>query len=111
MTGAPARVLIAGGGVAGLEAALALRSQAEDRVATTLVADATHFTYRPLSVGEPFGGAATVRVVYRGSVPDLFRVGRHVVVDGRLRHGSFVAVRDSLVTKCPSKYAGAKKGS
>ena len=50
------------------------------------------------------GGTATVPVVYYGSVPDLFAVGRHVVLDGRLRSGVFVGVRDSLVTKCLSKY-------
>ena len=50
------------------------------------------------------GGTAAVPVVYRGSVPDLFRTGRDVVVDGRLRHGRFVAVPGTLVTKCPSKY-------
>ena len=55
------------------------------------------------------GGKASVPVVYHGSVPDLFRVGRHVVLDGRLRRGVFVGARDSLVTKCPSKYA-PKKG-
>jgi cytochrome c-type biogenesis protein CcmE len=55
------------------------------------------------------GAAATaVPVVYHGSVPDLFKVGRHVVVDGRYREGVFVAKRDSLVTKCPSKYSPAK---
>jgi cytochrome c-type biogenesis protein CcmE len=54
------------------------------------------------------GGSATVPVVYTGSVPDLFRVGRHIVVDGRLDgSGRFVGVRDSLVTKCPSKYQAA----
>jgi cytochrome c-type biogenesis protein CcmE len=47
----------------------------------------------------------TIPVVYKGSVPDLFKTGRDVVVDGRLRHGVFVAVPDTLVTKCPSKYA------
>jgi cytochrome c-type biogenesis protein CcmE len=50
-------------------------------------------------------GTATVPVVYKGSVPDLFRTGRDVVVDGRLRDGLFVAVPNTLVTKCPSKYA------
>src|SRR3954447_3514247 len=54
-------------------------------------------------------GAQTVAVVYRGTVPDLFRVGREVVVTGTLRNGVFVAKRDSLVTKCPSKYTPAKK--
>jgi cytochrome c-type biogenesis protein CcmE len=49
-------------------------------------------------------GTTTVPVVYKGSVPDLFRSGRDVVVDGKLRNGVFVAVPDTLVTKCPSKY-------
>ena len=46
----------------------------------------------------------TVTVVYRGSVSDQFRAGREVSVKGELRNGTFVAVKDSLVTKCPSKY-------
>jgi cytochrome c-type biogenesis protein CcmE len=50
-------------------------------------------------------GMTTVPVVYKGSVPDLFKTGRDVVVDGRLRNGVFVAVPNTLVTKCPSKYA------
>jgi cytochrome c-type biogenesis protein CcmE len=50
-------------------------------------------------------GTATVAVVYRGSVPDLFQVGRQVYMRGELRNGVFVAEQDSLVTKCPSKYA------
>jgi cytochrome c-type biogenesis protein CcmE len=56
-------------------------------------------------------GAAstTVPVVFHGTVPDLFKTGRHVVVDGQLRNGVFVA--DNVVTKCPSKYAPAKSKS
>jgi cytochrome c-type biogenesis protein CcmE len=57
------------------------------------------------------GTHARVPVDYRGSVPDLFKVGRHVVVEGTLRNGVFVAKRNSLVTKCPSKYAPAKSSS
>ena len=53
-------------------------------------------------------GGASVPVVYRGSVPELFRVGREVRVEGRLRSGVFVAKRDSLRTKCPSKYTPKK---
>ncbi len=49
-----AQVLIAGGGVAALEATLALRALAEERVAITLVAPESDFTYRPLAVAEPF---------------------------------------------------------
>ena len=56
-------------------------------------------------------GSTSIPVVYRGSVPDLFKVGREVRVEGRLRSGVFVAKRDSLQTKCPSKYAPAKTSS
>jgi len=49
-------------------------------------------------------GTATVPVVYKGSVPDLFRPGRDIVVEGRLQNGVFVATPGTLVTKCPSKY-------
>ncbi len=51
----------------------------------------------------------TVAVLYKGSVPDLFRVGRHIVVDGELRNGTFVASPGSMVTKCPSKYTATKQ--
>ncbi len=53
-------------------------------------------------------GTATVPVVYTGSVPDLFRTNRDVVVSGRFENGTFVAKPGSLVTKCPSKYTAAK---
>ena len=52
--------------------------------------------------------AARARVVYHGSVPDLFKTGRHIVIEGTYRNGVFVAKRNSLITKCPSKYAPAK---
>jgi cytochrome c-type biogenesis protein CcmE len=54
------------------------------------------------------GGTTTVPVVYRGTVPDLFTPGRDISVRGTLQNGVFVAERDSLVTKCPSKYAPDK---
>jgi cytochrome c-type biogenesis protein CcmE len=53
-------------------------------------------------------GSTSVPVVYHGSVPDQFKVGRDIVVSGTYAHGVFVAKRDSLVTKCPSKYAPKK---
>jgi len=53
-------------------------------------------------------GTATVRVFYRGTVPDQFRAGRRVYLQGTLRDGIFVAKPDSLVTKCPSKYTAKK---
>jgi sulfide:quinone oxidoreductase len=54
MTQTPHRVVIAGGGVAGLEALLALHALGGDRVALTLVSPAPDFVYRPLAVAEPF---------------------------------------------------------
>jgi sulfide:quinone oxidoreductase len=57
----PFHVLIAGGGVAGLECALALRELAGDRVAVTMLAPGPAFVYRPLRVREPFAGASARR--------------------------------------------------
>ena len=48
------------------------------------------------------GESPVVPIVYRGSVPDLFKVGRDVNLTGHLEGGSFVA--DQMTTKCPSKY-------
>jgi len=49
-------------------------------------------------------GKATIPVTYEGVVPDPFREGREVIVSGTLEKGTFVAERDSLITKCPSKF-------
>ena len=49
------RVLVAGGGVAGLEGLLALRDLAGDRVELTLLSPEEEFVYRPMAVAEPFG--------------------------------------------------------
>jgi cytochrome c-type biogenesis protein CcmE len=54
---------------------------------------------------------ARTRVLYSGSVPDLFRTGRQIVVEGTLQNGTFVAKPGSLVTKCPSKYTPAKSSN
>src|SRR3712207_3906729 len=50
-------------------------------------------------------GTAAVPVRYRGSVPDPFREGREVIVTVKKgADGTFVGERDSLITKCPSKF-------
>ena len=49
-------------------------------------------------------GSTSVPVQYSGVVPDPFREGREVIVSGSMTGGTFVAERDSLVTKCPSKF-------
>ena len=53
-------------------------------------------------------GTASVPVRYTGEVPDPFREGREVIVKGELENGTFVGQRDSLVTKCPSKFTKKK---
>jgi sulfide:quinone oxidoreductase len=58
---APIDVVIAGGGVAGIEAALALQQLAGDRVAVKLIAPNQDFVYRPMAVGEPFALQAARR--------------------------------------------------
>ena len=46
-----------------------------------------------------------MRVRYTGIVPDPFRVGREVIVTVRKRGAVFIGDKDSLVTKCPSKFS------
>ena len=47
----------------------------------------------------------SVPVRYAGAVPDPFRGGREVIVTVRRRGAVFVGEKDSLVTKCPSKFS------
>jgi cytochrome c-type biogenesis protein CcmE len=49
-------------------------------------------------------GTAAVPVSYSGAVPDPFREGREVIITVRKEGATFVGERDSLVTKCPSKF-------
>ncbi len=80
----PVHVLIAGGGVAALEATLALRALAERRVAITLVAPESDFVYRPLAVAEPFRVGEVERFPLRPLVEAAgaeLRQGRVAAVD------------------------------
>jgi cytochrome c-type biogenesis protein CcmE len=43
-------------------------------------------------------------------VPDPFREGREVIVTVQKHGGRYVGERDSLITKCPSKYKTAPAG-
>jgi cytochrome c-type biogenesis protein CcmE len=56
-------------------------------------------------------GSRAVPVEYTGTVPDPFRDGREVIVTGKLESGTFVGERNSLITKCPSKFKNDKSGS
>jgi cytochrome c-type biogenesis protein CcmE len=55
-------------------------------------------------------GGTVVPVAYTGSVPDPFREGREVIVTVSKQGGAYVGERDSLITKCPSKYQAAPPG-
>jgi cytochrome c-type biogenesis protein CcmE len=75
--------------------------------------------------GDPYGGAGQrffmrdiqgkttqqIPVVYRGDEGALFGTWKHILVTGRLEHGVFIADRNSMLTKCPSKYLPKKKTS
>jgi cytochrome c-type biogenesis protein CcmE len=56
-------------------------------------------------------GQASVPVRYVGELPDPFRGGREVIVDVRKQGAVFVGEKDTLVTKCPSKFSTAKPKS
>ena len=49
-------------------------------------------------------GTTSVPVSYSGAIPDPFREGREVIITVRKQGATFVGERDSLVTKCPSKF-------
>src|SRR5436305_1521358 len=55
-------------------------------------------------------GTASVPIRYTGVVPDPFREGREVIVTVRKQGAVFVGERDSLVTKCPSKFTDKPSG-
>src|SRR5512132_2859333 len=79
----PKQVLIAGAGVAALEAALALQALTEEEVSAELVAPEAEFTYRPLAVTEPFRVGEVKRFPLR-------RLAE--AAGARLRTGSVAAV-------------------
>ena len=61
------------------------------------------------SVADRAGGTA-IPIAYTGTVPDPFREGREVIVTVQKQGGRYVGERDSLITKCPSKYKTAPAG-
>jgi cytochrome c-type biogenesis protein CcmE len=52
-------------------------------------------------------GGTVIPLAYTGTVPDPFREGREVIVTVDKQGGRFIGVRNSLITKCPSKYKTA----
>jgi cytochrome c-type biogenesis protein CcmE len=64
--------------------------------------DTTYFKVRDRD------GHMSVPVRYSGPLPDPFRADREVVIDVRKEGDTFVGQKDSLVTKCPSKFSAEK---
>lgn len=93
----PSQVLAAGGGAAKLGGKV-VPGSIRHQGATLL-----------FQVRDP-NGTKALPVSYRGSVPDPFRDGREVQVTGTLKNGVFLGERNSLVTKCPSKFQSDKSG-
>jgi sulfide:quinone oxidoreductase len=89
----PLRVVVAGGGIAGVEALLALRALTGDALSLTLVGPAEQLHYRPFTVLEPFSSRATRHYALDEICADL---------DVEHRHDAVAAVDDEareLVTE------------
>jgi sulfide:quinone oxidoreductase len=84
--GSKQRVLIVGGGIGGIEAALALRDLAGDRLEVEIHDPRRQFVFRPFAVGEPYGAARIFRY-------DLDKLAR---LSGSLFHP------DGVVTVAPA---------
>jgi cytochrome c-type biogenesis protein CcmE len=59
---------------------------------------------------EDRAGGTRIPLAYTGTVPDPFRQGREVIVTVERRGGRYIGERNSLITKCPSKYKTAPAG-
>lgn len=111
-------MLIAGGGVAGLETMLALRDLAGDLVDVELLSPEHHFWYRPLAVGEPFGAAEVHRFELQaitGAVGATFTPAGIAVVDPiehrvLTTHGAELDY-DVLIVACGTRSLSALDGA
>lgn len=75
------------------------------KVSASAPIDYQHEPYTELkfTIEDPgTGGGGLVPVVYRGVRPDMFAVGRDIIMDGDYIDGTFTAT--NLMTQCPSKY-------
>jgi cytochrome c-type biogenesis protein CcmE len=69
--------------------------------------------YGPVSfavVDDEGSDSSRLQVDYVGERADAFREGREIVVEGSMRNGVFVGDKDTLLTKCPSKFSEQAAG-
>ncbi len=86
-----------------------LTKTAKTGVAYQLTGKVLDGSVRTISGGVDFrvrdrNGSASVPVTYTGAIPDPFREGREVIVTVHKQGATYVGERDSLITKCPSKF-------
>ena len=112
------RALIAGGGVAGIEAALALHALAPDLVSVELVSPEPEFAYRPLAVSEPFGHGHVHMLDLRTVAGDIgaeLRIAGLAGVDDAASKALFddgsEAEYDALVIACGTRLVPAVPGA
>lgn len=117
-TSHPLHVLIAGGGVAALEAMMAVRAQAGDRVRITLLAPDREFRYRPMAVAEPFTIARARHVPLPGIAADFdadLVIGSLAGVEPAehraVMHGGERIAYDTLVIACGTRIRPAFDGA
>ena len=113
----PLHVLIAGGGVAALEAMMALRALAGDDVQITVLAPGRDFHYRPTAVAEPFTIAQSRHVALADVVADFdarLVTGALASVDAAERcvhtRGAVRIDYDALVVACGTRMRPAFDG-
>jgi cytochrome c-type biogenesis protein CcmE len=102
---------IAGGGVSTIRPSGLSSHLGRVQIVGTVVGPVSGSSYRAGGLHfrmRDIGGKATVPVIYNGDVGALFKVGQNILVTGRLTNGTFVAERNSMLTKCPSKYIPKK---
>lgn len=117
MGGEP-KILIAGGGVGAVEAALALNDLAGDRAQLEICSGRGDFVYRPFAVGEPYGASRVLRYGLEGvaaSCGAQFRQENIAAVDPELRvartHDGTEIPFDYLVVACGSRLLWSVPGA
>lgn len=114
----PAKVLIVGGGVGALEAALALQDMAGEKVRVEICAGRSDFVYRPFAVGEPYGASRVLRYDLEQLAEGCgaeFRLANIGWVDSALRcahtHDGDEIPYDHLIVACGARLLWSVPGA
>ena len=113
-----AKVLIVGGGVGGLETAIALRDLAGEKARVEICAGREDFVYRPFAVGEPYGASRVLRYRLANLAERCgarFRPENIAAVDPALRcatsHDGTEISYDHLVVACGARLLWSVPGA